>query len=674
MSSWRPRFAARLGQLPSVTRGALLLVAVAGDTDRDVLASVPGGLTAEALAPAEKLGLIAVDATWIRFRHPLLRPAVYYAASFAARAAVHRQLADVLTDRPDRRAWHLGAATLLPDEDIASLLAASGVHAGRRGGPAAMAAAMERAADLSPEPRDQAGRLVQAAEAAMDAGQADWARELAGRALERSPDSLLWSRGQLVTGSALAAAGHYRCATEVLLPLARAAAAGAPAVAWNAVGLAATAAYQSGHLDRLRAVAATIAALPPAADDETQAARLWAMTVTGVVPQDFSRDFSWVFSPVFSGPDGPGERALLHAGAAAWLADQTCDAIRLLRAARNTLDDQPMRAASSGAPLTALGWAYLDAGRWDDALELTAETGRLAGTGITSSTATLITATIEAARGDTEHARALVADVLAADVEHARVVTARARHALGLAALADGDYLTAFDQLGQLFDEDGLPHHPHASYLAIGDLALAATRCGRRLDGRKILKRINAALAGPGTPRRRQLLARANGILADPATPDAYSAEVLNDRTGEQWPFECAQLDLESGEWLRRRRRINEAKPVLGAALEVFRALRAQPWQRRTESELRACGIALPGAPASASGLDTLTPQERQIVRLAAEGLPNRDIAQRLYLSPRTVASHLYRSYPKLGVAGRHQLHGLISAADPAAEIETTSR
>jgi len=263
-----------------------------------------------------------------------------------------------------------------------------------------------------------------------------------------------------------------------------------------------------------------------------------------------------------------------------------------------------------------------------------------------------------------------VAGALAADVEHGRLVTTRARHALGLCALADGDYLTAFAQLSQLFDDDGTPYHPHASYLAVGDLALAAARCGHRLDGRKLLKQINTALAETGqprTPRLRQLMARADGILADSCTAGAYSADVLNDQTGNQWPFECAQLDLESGEWLRRRRRINEAKPVLGAALEVFRALKARPWQRRAESELRACGMALPGALASASGLNRLTPQQRQIVALAAEGLSNREIAQRLYLSPHTIAAHLYRSFPKLGVAGRHQLHGLIPAADRAA-------
>jgi tetratricopeptide (TPR) repeat protein len=398
-------FAAQLGQLPSVTRHALLLVAVAGDTDRDVLASVTGGLTPEALAPAEELGLITVYTTGIRFRHPLLRPAVYYDAPFAGRAAIHRQLADVLTGRPDRRAWHLGAAALLPDEGVASLLAASAVQARRRGGPAAMAFILERAADLSPEPADQARRLIYAAEAATSAGHADWARTLADRALEQTPDPLLRLRGQLVTAWALVSSGRYLGATEVLLPLARAAAAGAPSAVWNALGLAATAAYQSGHPDHLRAVAATIAALPPATDDETRASRLWVMTVTGQARAAGVRPRQL----------GTSERALLYAGAAAWLADQTSHAIRLLRAARNTLDDQQVRAASGdpvavlGCPLAALGWAYLDAGRWDDALELAAEAGSLAGTGMTSSTATLITATIEAARGDTGHARALVA-------------------------------------------------------------------------------------------------------------------------------------------------------------------------------------------------------------------------------------------------------------------------
>jgi DNA-binding CsgD family transcriptional regulator len=137
----------------------------------------------------------------------------------------------------------------------------------------------------------------------------------------------------------------------------------------------------------------------------------------------------------------------------------------------------------------------------------------------------------------------------------------------------------------------------------------------------------------------------------------------MSNPAGEAWPFERAQLRLDYGEWLRRQRRINDAKPVLGAALDTFRRLGAAPWTRRAETELRACGVAVPAGPAARSGLDGLTAQQREIVVLAGRGLTNGEIADRLFLSPRTVASHLHRSYPKLGIAGRHQLRDLIDRA-----------
>ena len=232
--------------LPAGTRHALLSVAVA---DGDV--RVPG-LDPEVLAPAEELGLVTVDATGVRFRHPLTRSAVYHAAPFASRAAAHRRLADLLHDRPERRAWHLAAAALFPDEDVASLLAATSLDAKRRGGAVTAALALERAADLSPEPADQASRLVAAAETAVSAGQTEWAEDLATRALGLTGERDLRSRGQHVIGWALALAGRYRSAARILLPLARETASRDPAAAWNALGLAATAAYQAGDPELLR--------------------------------------------------------------------------------------------------------------------------------------------------------------------------------------------------------------------------------------------------------------------------------------------------------------------------------------------------------------------------------------------------------------------------------------
>src|SRR6202035_281772 len=139
--------------------------------------------------------------------------------------------------------------------------------------------------------------------------------------------------------------------------------------------------------------------------------------------------------------------------------------------------------------------------------------------------------------------------------------------------------------------------------------------------------------------------------------------KVLSGPAGDTWPFERAQLRLDYGGWLRRQRRINDAKPVLAAALETFRRLGATPWARRAEAELRACGVTTAAALATPSALADLTAQQREIVILASRGLTNGEIADRLFLSPRTVASHLYRSYPKLGIAGRHQLRDLLDQA-----------
>jgi DNA-binding CsgD family transcriptional regulator len=648
-------FAGGIGDLPVATRHVLLILAAAGDAaDRDAIVRAGLRFDPAVLAPAEELGLITVDTAGARPRHPLIRSAIYHGAPFASRAAAHRQLAGLLRGQPDRRAWHLAAATLQPDEEVAAMLATTAPLARQRSGPVAHALALERAGELSPDPARAARRLLAAAEAAVSAGQSGWARELALRTQALTSDRKVRSRCQYVHGWALAWDGRPAGAVRILIPLARRISADDPGTAWNAAGLAATAAYQAGDPDSARALADTVAVLPAVTEVSALASRAWALTVTGQRPEAATllRQL---------GPAAASGADLHHAGAAAWALDQTSDAIRLLEAARGTYAEPATRAASGGT-LAALGWAYLDAGRWDDALHLTAADGSQAGTDIGTDIATaagrLIAATIAVHRGSTSHVRELIAAALAADPEHGRLITARARHALGLCALTDDDYPAAFNHLRQLFADDGTPYHQHVSYLAAADLALASVRAGRRTDGRQILKQAAATLEWP-TPRLRQLLARADGILADPSAASAYPDYVLSDPAGAHWPLERAQLSLEYGEWLRRRRRINQAKPVLGAALETFRALQAQPWVRRAESELRACGIAVPDS--MPDGLPALTPQQQRIVQLAAQGLSNREIAQRLFLSHRTVASHLYRCFPKLGVAERRQLQALLA-------------
>jgi DNA-binding CsgD family transcriptional regulator len=355
---------------------------------------------------------------------------------------------------------------------------------------------------------------------------------------------------------------------------------------------------------------------------------------------------------------------LWGAASAAFLLDESDLAVSLLQDGLHRLRAPGVRGTSSGG-LTALGWAYIDTGRWDEALEAAAEAAGVAEANhmeLVAASADVITATVLAMRADSGAARNHAARALATvDPAECGLVAARARRALGVAALADGSYLLAFTQLRGLFGEDGTPLHNYASYLGVADLAAAADRSGRRMEGRDVIEHALSHLNGMASPRLEQLIARARGILADPANSAAYFDKALSDPAGNQWPFERAQLRLDHAEWLRRRRRINDAKPVLTQALDTFRRLRARSWAQRAETELRACGVAVGGAP-ERDALAELTPQQRQIVRLASDGLTDREIADRLFLSPRTVSSHLYRSFPKLGVASRHQLRDVIAA------------
>ena len=148
-----------------------------------------------------------------------------------------------------------------------------------------------------------------------------------------------------------------------------------------------------------------------------------------------------------------------------------------------------------------------------------------------------------------------------------RLVTARAGRVLGIAALAAGSHLQAFTQLRGLFSEDGTPLHNYASYLGVADLAAAAVRADRRIEGCDVIEHALSRLNGIASPRLEQLIARACGILAGPAGAEAHFGKALADPAGDQWPFERAQLRLDYAEWLRRRRRINDAKAVLTEAL-----------------------------------------------------------------------------------------------------------
>jgi DNA-binding CsgD family transcriptional regulator len=667
---------ARFAALPDRTRAALLLAAVADAPDLRAAASHGAGPDARALAPAEQLGLVTVSRTGLQFSHPLVRSAIYHSAPFAQRAAAHRQLADALHDQPDRRAWHLAAAALRADEHVASLLEATAAQAQQRGGAAATALAMERAAELSPDPAEQARRLVAAATAAVPTGQGEWVQELASRAMAVTADPGLRLSARHGAAWALAWSGRRAAALSALLSVAEEASPDRPALAWEALGSAATVAYQSGAPAGREAVDRTLALVegqgPPQSGQvpgiDINVLRLWISASADPIGrrnQLLPSLHTIVGSPV-------DEPSWWRIASAAWLLDESDLAITLLEEAMRRLRAPGVRGTSGGS-LTVLGWAYIDTGRWDEALDVAAEAaglGQANNMEIVAASADVITATVLAFRSDPEAARRHASRALATvDPAECGLVAARARRALGVAALVEGRYLQAFTQLSGLFNEDGAPLHNYASYLGVADLAAAAVRADRRMEACDLIEHAIGRIDGQPSARLEQLIARARGILADPDAAEAHFDKALADPAGNQWPFERAQLRLDQGEWLRRRRRINDAKAVLADALGTFQQVGARSWAERAQSELRACGVAVARAPREPDALRELTPQQRQIVRLASDGLTDREIADRLFLSPRTVGSHLYRSYPKLGIASRHQLRDVIaktSAPGPA--------
>jgi DNA-binding CsgD family transcriptional regulator len=659
---------ARYVTLPNTARAALLFAAAADSPD--LTASPIPGLSASALAPAEAAGLIRLDAAGPLFTHPLVRSAVYHDAPFAERAAAHLAIADTLRDQPDRYAWHLAAAALEPDERVALLLEETAAQARRRGGGAAAARAMERAAELSADERDRARRLLAAADLALPAGQADWVRELASAVLALTSDPDLRIAARLKIGWSLLWSNRNAEALDTLLSVAAEAATQSPALAWDAAGLAAAAVRQTGDPEGCAKVRNALRALDqlagPLRPSETWPAsradeqRMWITVCTD--PFGARAETVPNLQRIARGTvTDPGK-----VGAAAWILDETELAVKVLREALTRLR-APGARGSSGAVLSALQWACIDSGRWDEALDAAREAGDIAAAyqmETVAATADLTVATVSAMRGHQDQVALLLARVLATvDTSEYRGFAARTRHAAGLNALAQGRYATAYAQLSRLFAPDGTPLHHHFSYLAIADVAAAAARAERHLEARTLVERALARVVPAPGARLEQLAARARGLLAEPADAGRHFAAPLTDGAGEAWPFERAQLQLDYGEWLRRQRRINDAKPVLGAALESFRSLGAAPWTRRAESESRACGVAAPVSPAAAGALDELTAQQREIVILAGRGLTNPEIADRLFLSPHTVASHLHRSYPKLGIAGRHQLRDLIDHA-----------
>jgi DNA-binding CsgD family transcriptional regulator len=225
------------------------------------------------------------------------------------------------------------------------------------------------------------------------------------------------------------------------------------------------------------------------------------------------------------------------------------------------------------------------------------------------------------------------------------------QYARGLLALGQGRHADAYDELHRIYQPGDPARNDREQLLAIGDLAEAAIHSGHREHARQLLEQVRP-LAGEA-PWPRAATRYAAALLADNDHAEAAYQDVLT-RDLPAWPFTRARLHLVYGEWLRRQRRPADSRKHLRAARDAFDALGTTPWSERAGHELRASGET--SRHRSPEAIDQLTPQELHIIELAADGLSNREIGQRLCLSHRTVESHLYRVFPKLGVTSRSQL------------------
>nr|WP_052479056.1 AAA family ATPase [Kibdelosporangium sp. MJ126-NF4]CEL21764.1 putative transcriptional regulator [Kibdelosporangium sp. MJ126-NF4]CTQ92544.1 putative transcriptional regulator [Kibdelosporangium sp. MJ126-NF4] len=645
-------FAAHVTELPEATRHALVIAATADNADLSVVQAALGSqVGADVWAPAERAGLVRIDHGRIEFRHPLVRSAIYGGVPFGTRREAHLALAAVLDDAPDRQAWHLSAATVSPDETVAAALDAAAGRAYSRGAVVEAIHGLRRAGELSPDPGDHGTRLAKAAVIAVISNDMELADELVRKAAELTddPEALVW----ITQMTGLSASYRMRMDQAFTLAFQTAEAPeqhGGPS--FSAVVVAALAAYYTGRADYREQMLAVLPRFRTVSDDNQPYLLLGRAAVNPFVGR--AEITARLHDVIVVSSSDPG--VLDTVGMLAWMLDETEIAICQLDQLANPAREDAS-AIHGGMAAANLAWAYLDAGNWADA-HRSAEKLAFSGEATLGTARTLaVEATLSALSGATDRARQQAADLLAMTEPSGIVgVSVRARWALGMASVADGDQDTAYRHLRSLFDSSGGPVHYHWSYYGIADLAAAA----RSVSGHDVVSILDNAVVDVGalaSPRLSRILHRAKALLADTADAEEHFRAALAD-TADNWPFERAQSRLDYGEWLRRQRRISEARANLSAALASFERLGAVAWTERARTELRAAGVAVnPGKP---TALDALSPQRQQIVRLAAEGLTNKEIGERLYLSHRTVGFHLYKAFPALGVTTRAQLRDAI--------------
>ena len=646
-------FLARVEPLPEDARRLLVLAAAddTGDAGTLLHAAQGLGIGAAALDAAETAGLLTTDRGLVRFRHPLVRSAVYRAAPFGERRAAHEALAAALADEvnSDRAAWHRAVVATPPDDAVAEALAATADRARRRGGYAAAARALERAAELHSDPERATDALLAAASAA----------QLAGRP---GPASALLDRAQAGIADPLRQAEAARIRSQLELAVGR------PGEALGLVGEAARAVL---GIDRaagleLLVMARTLASISGDAGREIEASGIAEELEPANDAERFVIGMMRGFSKVLAGDAATGAPLIEDAMD---LAETFDDPLALDRAAAGAFllgdwararrfRDQAIRIARERGALGLLPHILGYRGNvalWDrrlpEAETDAAEAARLAqdiGAENARAMPLAVLAWIAGVRGDEAACREGAEEALKLALDRGLALPAGvATWALAELDLTLGRWDEALTRLV------ALEAQPYLRVISAWDRIEAATHTGDPDVAERGVELL-AQWAAAAAPRwAAPVLADCRGLTSVPEAAEPHFVAAIDGLEGAR-PLERARIQLHYGEHLRRERRRIDARVHLRESMEGFDRLGLEPWAQRARRELRATGET--ARKRDVSPLAELTPQELQVARLVGEGATNKAVAAQLFVSPKTVEYHLRKVFDKLGIASRTEL------------------
>jgi DNA-binding CsgD family transcriptional regulator len=594
----------------------------------------------------------------VEFRHPLMRSAAYYAAPAVTRRRAHEALAGV-TDPgidPDRRAWHLAAAAVGPDERVAAGLEESAGRARARGGWASCAVFHERAAELTPDAGRRAHRLLAAAEARLVAGEPTVAGVLAERAAPDLADPVAQAKDRRIEGLTLYAAGRAQEAVSVLLDAATMLAVSDTRLARDTLLDAYATAQRFGGGGA--GMPALLRAIPAAPDAEVTVADQLLDGFAAVAEHSYDSGAALLRQAIaqLTGDQPVPDEALPHFLAITNAANLLYDDSARYQIQRRWTTELRDRGALAALLVVLIVQATvgIQEGRFADAAATIAEGRSLSeATGWRAYLPVFAHAEVLALawQGREAVTRPLAARLLAELAwGHGDAVRRHVHHSLTILELGLGNYADALDHA--LRSEAGERALGSAS---VAELVEAAARSGERNTAATAVAAFEPWALASGTHWALGLLARGRALLAaDDCAESEYLLAIEHLRQCRIVP-DLARSRLLYGEWLRRQRRQRDARGQLRAAHDMFDQLGMGGFAMRARVELRAAGEQT--AKRAAGALDNkLTPQETQIATLAGEGATNAEIAARLFISAATVEYHLHKVFRKMSITSRIQL------------------